>query len=118
MPCAVLRDWFLIKDESPYMLFTCPVQREKMGRIPAVTHVDGSARVQSLRRDDNPLLHELLTAFYKKTGVPILLNTSFNRRGEPIVESPSDAYDCFIGSGIDVLILGNFLIMKTTYEGI
>src|SRR5207237_7164605 len=78
--------------------------------IPAVTHVDYSARVQTVRREDNPRYHQLLCAWKALTGSPVLVNTSFNVRGEPIVCTPEDAYRCFMGTGIDALALGSFLL--------
>lgn len=104
--------YFELACPSPYMLLTAPVRPEMRARIPAVTHVDGSARVQTVHREQNPKFHALLTAFFRKTGCPVLLNTSFNVRGEPIVESPADAYQTFMRSGIDLLALGAFLLTK------
>ena len=80
--------------------------------IPAVTHVDYSARIQTVHKDDNPLYHELITSFYKRTGCPVIVNTSFNVRGEPIVATPLDAYKCFMRTDIDILVLGNFVLQK------
>ena len=80
--------------------------------IPAVTHVDYSARIQSVNKIDNPLYHKLISKFFKLTGCPVIVNTSFNVRGEPIVESPLDAYKCFMRTEIDVLILGNYILYK------
>jgi carbamoyltransferase len=81
--------------------------------VPAVTHVDYSARIQTVDRDRNPRLHDILTAFHKRTGYPILVNTSFNVRSEPIVCSPSDAYRCFMRTGIDILVLENWVLRKS-----
>lgn len=106
-------DWFEQAEESPYMLFTYLVKPQQAHKIPAVTHLDRSARVQTVRHQDEPLFHDLIEEFGKLTGVPIILNTSFNRRGEPIVESPRHAYDCFMGSGIDILVLNRFIILKS-----
>ena len=80
--------------------------------IPAVTHVDYSARVQTVHRDTNPRFHDLLTAFKARTGCPVLVNTSFNVRGEPIVCTPEDAFRCFMGSDIETLIAGNCVMEK------
>ena len=80
--------------------------------IPAATHVDYSARVQTVHRDTNPRFHALLEAFKQRTGCPVLLNTSFNVRGEPIVCTPEDAFRCFMGTEIDVLAVGNCLLRK------
>jgi carbamoyltransferase len=82
--------------------------------IPAVTHVDGSARIQTVHRETNPRYHELIQRFAARTGCPVLVNTSFNVRGEPIVCSPADAYRCFMRTQIDALVLENFLLLKET----
>jgi carbamoyltransferase len=104
------RDWFDIDRESPYMLLVCQV---KEGRsIPAVTHVDGSARLQTVTREAHPEFHDLITEFDRLTGCPVLINTSFNVRGEPIVMSPDDAYLCFMRTDMDVLVLGNQILLK------
>ncbi len=102
-------EWFDIKGESPYMLITAPV-KEGRRTIPAVTHVDGSARVQTVRREDNALFYDLLEAFDAETGCPVLVNTSFNVRGEPLVCHPEEAYDCFLRTEMDHLVLGSFLL--------
>ena len=80
--------------------------------IPAVTHVDYSARIQTVHADTNPRFHALLAAFKQRTGCPVLVNTSFNVRGEPIVGTPEDAFRCFMGSDIEVLAIGNCLLRK------
>jgi len=98
---------------SPFMLFAFDVRPEKAARIPAVRHVDGTARVQTVRRDQNPPLYDLLKAFERRTGVPLLINTSFNTRGEPIVCTPRDAVECFWSSPLDALIIGPYLLEKT-----
>ncbi len=125
-------EWFEIDCESPYMLLVAEVKKERQrpmseedrrkwgidqlnvirSDIPAVTHVDYSARLQTVHRDDNPRFHGLLSAFEARTGCPVLVNTSFNVRGEPIVESPADAYTCFMRTGMDLLVLGNVLLRK------
>jgi carbamoyltransferase len=81
-------------------------------QVPAVTHVDYSARVQTVSRDDNPLYYDTIHAFYRKTGCPIIINTSFNVRGEPLVLAPRDAYKCFMRTEMDYLIMGSFLLNK------
>jgi carbamoyltransferase len=80
--------------------------------VPAITHIDYSARLQTVNKLDNPRYHELINKFYEKTGCPIIVNTSFNVRGEPIVQSPLDAYKCFMRTGIDVLVLENCILFK------
>ena len=127
-----IENWFDLTTPSPYMLFTTKLKDEKRfmnptntnvgsdilelptkkSIIPAVTHVDFSARVQSVNEISNPKIAKLLRSFYSKTGVPILVNTSFNVRGEPLVLSPLDAFSCFMHSGIDVLAIGNCLLYK------
>lgn len=92
---------------SPYMMFTTNVLKVN---IPAVTHVDGTARIQTVKRSDNAHIHSLLEAFRQKTGVPVLLNTSFNVMGEPIVCSPEDAIHTFLNSGIDLLVINNYIV--------
>lgn len=124
--------YFQLKQESPYMLVVADIadtqrlpdaddagdvrglDRLKVRRstIPAVTHVDMSARVQTVSEHANPAFHRLLTAFKAETGCPVLVNTSFNVRGEPIVRSPWEAYTCFMRTRIDVLVLGGFLLLK------
>jgi len=117
--------------DSPYMLVVSPVAPEQQlpvgegeaigldklkvarSRIPAVTHVDYSARVQTVDRERNPRLHRLMTRFDERTGCPVLINTSFNVRGEPIVCSPEHAYNCFMGTDMDVLVLENHLLLKS-----
>lgn len=127
-------DYFEIGDEqdSPYMLIVAPVAQSRRIRLrdeeekrfgieklnvprsdlPAITHVDYSARVQTVRRETNPRFYQLLEAFHRKTGCAVLVNTSFNVRGEPIVASPEDAYRCFMRTGMDYLVLENYLLFK------
>ncbi len=97
---------------SPYMLLTPRVRPEQAARIPSVTHVDGTARVQTVSKDTNPLFHRLIESFGALSGVPIVINTSFNVRGEPIVCTPEDAVRCFLGTDIDTLAIGHFLVTK------
>ncbi|MHA1572198.1 MAG: carbamoyltransferase family protein, partial [Alphaproteobacteria bacterium] len=125
-------DWFEIDEDSPYMLMVAGVRRsrrrqmseaeqglfgiEKLNvvrsEIPAVTHVDYSARIQTVHRDTNPRYYALIAAFKERTGCPLVVNTSFNVRGEPIVCTPEDAFRCFMGTGIEVLVCGNCLLEK------
>lgn len=129
-------DYFGVGAMSPYMLLTCSVKEEGVvaqaggdgpnwisqklksvpGRIPSVTHVDGSARVHSVELATNPLFYRLLKAFEEKTGCPVLINTSFNVRGEPIVCSPRDAAICFLKTEIDALAIGNFIAYRTEQD--
>ena len=97
---------------SPFMLFVVPVRKEQQIRIPAVTHVDGTARIQTVYRKTNKKLWELLVEFKKLTGVPVLLNTSFNVMNEPIVCNPADAIRCFLSTDIDLLVMGNYVVKK------
>lgn len=103
------KDYFEIDRESPFMLLTFKVKSKE---IPAVTHVDGSSRLQTVKREENELFYDLLSEYYNLTGCPALLNTSFNLRGEPIVCTPEEAYLSFMRSGMDYLILGNCVLDK------
>ncbi len=125
-------EWFDLDKESPYMLLVAPVRedkkkqshnpgtaqkgfdilKEERSMIPAVTHVDYSARIQTIKRDDQPLYYDMINAFYEKTGCPLIINTSFNVRGEPLVCSPEDAFKCFMRTEIDYLVMGCFLLDK------
>jgi len=125
-------EWFDIDKESPYMLLVAPVKEDKRiklnpdeeklegfaklkvmrSQIPAVTHVDYSARLQTIKREIFPLYYDMINCFYKKTGCPLIINTSFNVRGEPIVLSPQDAYRCFMRTEMDYLVMGCFLLDK------
>lgn len=96
--------------ESPFMLLVPPVRGEFRARLPAITHADGSARIQTVKASVNPLYHQLLTAFGAKNGIPVLLNTSFNVRGEPIVNTPAEAIATFERTGLDALAMGNWLL--------
>lgn len=101
-----------VPEPTDYMLMVYPIKKEQGAKIPAVTHVDGSGRLQTIRREQNPLYYDLIKHFGKLTGVPILVNTSFNIRGEPIVCSPEDAYRCMMGTEIDYLVLDKFIIAR------
>jgi len=104
-----LHNWFNIpKKSSPYMLFNAKLLEEKIGKIPAVTHVDNTARIQTVNEKQNYRMYTLLTTFYKRTNVPLLLNTSFNVGGEPIVETPDDAIKTFTNSDIDMLVMQDY----------
>ncbi len=127
-----VREWFEIDRESPYMLLVAEVKKEKQrsmaddakqlwgidklnivrSEVPAITHVDYTARIQTVNKRDNLKYYNLISRFYEKTGCPLIVNTSFNVRGEPIVESPLDAYKCFMRTEMDKLVLGNFLLYK------
>lgn len=96
-------EYFETAGEAPYMLFVCNVREEKQPEIPAVTHADGTARLQTLQREDNAVYYEVIDTFRSLTGVPVVLNTSLNRRGEPIVNTPQDAIDCFTETDMDYL---------------
>jgi carbamoyltransferase len=104
--------WFDGAGASPFMLFTYQVLAHQAHRIPAVRHVDGSARVQTINRMQHPLYYDLLKAFERKTGVPVLVNTSFNTRGEPVVCTPRDAIESYCSSPLDALVIGPFLLTK------
>ena len=126
-------EWFEQDRPSPYMLIVAPVREEKRiamtadqeklfgidklnvprSQVPSITHVDYSARIQTIHRETNPRYYRLIEAFEQKTGCPILINTSFNVRGEPIVCTPGDAYRCFMRTGMDYLVIENFVLAKT-----
>ena len=125
-------DWFDIDSDSPYMLLVADVQDSikkemsedekqlfgieklniKRSEIPAVTHVDYSARIQTVHEETNPRYHALISEFKKLTDCPVVVNTSFNVRGEPIVCTPTDAFKCFMGTELDVLVVGNIYLDK------
>lgn len=107
-----LHEIFDIEQDSPYMLLAADVKQEFRDKIPAVTHVDGTARVQSVSAQQEPFIHALLLELRKRIGVPVVLNTSFNVAGEPIVETPGDAIQTFLKTEIDILIIGNYVIIK------
>ena len=99
-----MKEIFEGDEDSPFMLIAKPVRPEWRDKIPAIVHVDGTARVQTVREATNPMLYRLLKEFEALTGVPVLINTSFNIKGEPIVETPQDAVNCFLTTGIDHLV--------------
>ena len=129
----VVSQWFDLKVSSSYMLLVADIKKEiqismtetqeklfgieklniKRSKIPAVTHVDYSARVQTVHIETNPKYYKLLQKFKEITGCPVLVNTSFNIRGEPIVCSIKDAYKCFMGTNLDILVIENFIIFKS-----
>ena len=94
------------------MMMVFPVKERWQKILPAITHVDNTARIQTARRSENPLYYDLIKTFGKISGIPIIINTSFNIRGEPIVASPYDAYKCMMGTEIDYLAMGSFLIKR------
>ena len=131
-----LEDWFNLNIDSPYMLFVSQTNKKininmtneqknlfgidklniQRSTIPAVTHVDYTARIQTVHYDTNQMFHDLLSNFYDLTGCPVLVNTSFNVRGEPIVSSPDDAYRCFMGTEMDILVIGNYYLIKNEQD--
>jgi carbamoyltransferase len=134
--CEDVADWFELDSDSPYMLIVADVRADRRramtaeeqalfgidklnvsrSEIPAVTHIDYSARIQTVSRDTNPLFHRLLTAFKRLTGCPVLVNTSFNVRGEPIVCTPEDAFRCFMGNELDLLVIGKCVLKKSEQD--
>jgi carbamoyltransferase len=108
-------DWFEDGGKSPFMLMTCQVRKEKQPLVPAITHVDGTARQQTVSKATNPKYWGLIHAFEKRTGVPIVVNTSFNEN-EPVVNTPDEAISCYVRNDMDVLALGPFLVEKTSAE--
>ncbi len=124
------KEWFDLEGDSPYMLLVSQLNKKKLVRnsnmnnslssinfkrsvVPSVTHVDNSARIQTVNRKRNGVFYELINEFYRLTDTPILINTSFNIRGEPIVCSPEDAFRCFMGTNLDVLVIENFILEKS-----
>jgi carbamoyltransferase len=138
---SVLREdvseWFETDHDSPYMLLVDNVKKDKCvemskeekslfgidklnvkrSSIPAVTHVDYSARIQTVHKETNPKYHVLIAKFKEKTGCSVVVNTSFNVRGEPIVCTPEDAFKCFMGTDLDVLVVGNCILRKEKQDG-
>jgi carbamoyltransferase len=112
VPLERAAEWFVDARPSPYMLLSFDVRAEKRALIPAVTHVDGSARVQTTTREENGRFHELLLAFGALTGVPVLMNTSFNVRGEPIVRAPGEALDALARTGLSAVVIGDLVFRK------
>lgn len=110
-------EWFENASYSPFMLFVYNVREDKAGKIPAVRHVDNTARIQTINEKQHPLYYNLLKAFKQQTGVPVLINTSFNTRGEPIVCTPRDAIECFWTSPFDALVINSFLLEKNPGNG-
>jgi carbamoyltransferase len=107
-------EWFSTSYPSPYMILVYDVLPEKRHLVPAITHVDGTGRVQTVSKTHNPKYYRLIEAFEMLTGVPLVLNTSFNIRGEPIVLSSSQAIEGFLNTGMDALFLGDFVLTKQT----
>ena len=127
-----LSEWFDLNIDSPYMLFVANINSNKKlemskeqkklfginklnikrSEIPAITHVDYSARIQTVSKENNKPFYDLIYSFKEKTGCPLLINTSFNVRGEPIVNTPTDAFNCFIGTELDYLVIGNCILDK------
>jgi carbamoyltransferase len=127
-----VNEWFQHNTDSPYMLFVADIQKDKQrimtsdeknlfginklnvprSSVPAITHVDYSARIQTVHIDTNPRYHALISKFKEKTGYPLIVNTSFNVRDEPIVCTPTDAFNCFMGTELDVLVIGNYILYK------
>ena len=133
---SVLREdvgeWFKHEKDSPYMLLVAKIQNDKIramtkeedalfgidklniprSSVPAITHIDYSARIQTVHADTNPLYHAVISKFKEITGCPLVVNTSFNVRGEPIICTPTDAFKCFMGTEMDALAVGNFVLYK------
>jgi len=129
-------DWFEHETDSPYMLLVADVKNDKRrpmtedekdlfgidklnvprSSVPAITHVDYSARIQTVHYDTNPKYHAVISKFKEKTGCPLVVNTSFNVRGEPIICTPTDAFKCFMGTEMDILAVGNFMLYKENQD--
>jgi len=103
-------EYFQLETSSPYMLLVAPVKKPK--KIPAVTHVDSTSRVHTVSRKVNPLYYDLIDEFYKITDVPVILNTSMNVRGEPIVNTPKEAFNMLLKTDLEHIVMGNFIIKK------
>jgi carbamoyltransferase len=99
-------------DAARFMLLVTPIRPEKRDLLPAITHVDGTGRLQTVFEDTNPLYYRLIQRFGESTGVPVVLNTSFNLRGEPIVTTPANAYSTFRRSEMDLLVMGSYLVTR------
>jgi carbamoyltransferase len=111
-----VKDWFELDDDVPFMMKVFPIREEKRAQIPAVTHVDGSGRLQTVYRDTNERYYALISAFMELTGVPLVLNTSFNEN-EPVVCKPAEALDCFLRTKMDLLVLGDWVVDRRRVEG-
>jgi carbamoyltransferase len=127
-----VNEWFEHNSDSPYMLFVADLLKGKRrvmtpeedslfgieklnvsrSSVPAITHVDYSARIQTVHADTNPKYHAIISKFKEKTGCPLVVNTSFNVRGEPIICTPTDAFKCFMGTDLDMLAVGNYILLK------
>ena len=105
-------DYFDIDRPSPFMLLVCDVRKERRHEVEAITHVDGTARLQTISKRENELYHRLIGRFGEITGTPVVLDTSFNIRGEPIVCTPEDALRCFFSTGLDDLVIGRYHVTK------
>ena len=105
-------DYFHISQDSPHMLMACKIKKDKMNIIPAIVHVDGTCRVQTVKKEVNEKFYNLINEFYKITNIPVLLNTSFNVKGQPIVNTPLEAIQTFKSTNIDVLAVGDFILRK------
>ncbi|MCB9745943.1 MAG: hypothetical protein H6740_25435, partial [Alphaproteobacteria bacterium] len=105
-----IQDYFELDRPSPYMLLVAPVKEEH--DLPAITHVDSSARIQSVSREQEPLYYDLIDTFRRRTGCPVIINTSMNVRGEPIVNTPKEAWECFMRTNMDAIAIGPFLLLK------
>ena len=103
-------DYFDLAQESPYMLLVAKIK--KPDKIPAVTHVDGTGRLQSVSRKANPLYYDLINEFYKITGVPVIVNTSMNVKGEPIVNTPEQCYNMLKKTDMDYVVMGNYVVAR------
>ena len=133
-----VEEWFECATDSPYMLLVADVQSGKRSAmtakeealfgidklniprssVPAVTHVDYSARIQTVHADTNPKYHAVISKFKEKTGCPLVVNTSFNVRGEPIICTPTDAFKCFMGTEMDLLAIGSYVLNKENQDGL
>jgi carbamoyltransferase len=105
------KDWFEIENEVPFMSEVYPIKKDKLKLLPGITHVDGTGRLQTVKKINNLKYYNLINSFYKLTGIPIILNTSFNEN-EPMVNTPQEAFDCFDRTDMDLLVVGNCVISR------
>ena len=111
-----VNDWFESEADVPFMMKVFQIKKQQRDKIPAVTHVDGSGRLQTVTQESNRQYYALIKCFYEKTNVPMLLNTSFNEN-EPVVCQPEEALDCFLRTSMDVLVLGSHMVVRQTGNG-
>ena len=105
-------EYFEIEHESPFMLLVPKIKEEMKDKIPSLVHIDGTCRIQSVTKKENGAYYDLINEFKNITGVPLIIDTSFNLAGDPIIETPTDALKCFLSTQIDILVLGDYIVKK------